>query len=167
MSLDSHKATKPQSFDAERLEQLARIVVDCGYRLHREIGPGLLESVYEILMCAELEALGLQFQRQLAIPIEHRGIRIENAFKADILVEDCLLVELKSTEAHVPVHAKQLLTYLRLMKLPLGLLINFGAASFKDGVRRIANDYYAPRWPFVASWLCASPSFQSSAPTLN
>ena len=143
--MDSHKATEPRRFDPARLEELARIVVDCGYRLHRDIGPGLLESVYEILLCAELEALGIPFQCQLKVPIEHRGIFIENAFRADILVENCLLIELKSTETHAPVHAKQLLTYLRLMKLPLGLLINFGAASYKDGVRRIANDYYAQR----------------------
>jgi iron complex transport system substrate-binding protein len=142
---DSHKATKPQSIESERLEELARIAVDCGYQLHRAFGPGLLESAYELLFCAELNARGLSFECQLPVPIEHRGVLIENAFRADILVERCLLIELKSTEAHAPVHAKQLLTYLRLMRLPLGLLINFGAATYKDGVRRIANDYFAPR----------------------
>ena len=84
-----------------------------------------------------------ELECQLPVPIEHRGVLIENAFRADILVEGCLLIELKSTEAHAAVHAKQLLTSLRLMKLPLGLLINFGTASYKDGIRRIANDYYA------------------------
>ena len=108
-------------------------------------GPGLLESAYELLFCAELKARGLSFECQLPVPVEYRGVVIENAFRADILVEGCLLIELKSTEAHAPVHAKQLLTYLRLMRLPLGLLINFGAATYKDGVRRIANDYFAPR----------------------
>ena len=142
---DSHKATKPQRFHAERLEALAKIAVDCGYQLHRAYGPGLLESAYELLFCAELEARNLTFECQLQVPIRHRGLVIENAFRADILVEGCLLIELKSTEAHAPVHAKQLLTYLRLMKLPLGLLINFGTASYKDGVRRIANDYFASR----------------------
>ena len=141
----SHKATKPQSFDPERLEELARIAVDCGYQLHRAFGPGLLESAYELLFCTELESRGLHYECQLAVPISHRGVLIENAFRADILVEHCLLIELKSTEAHAPVHAKQLLTYLRFMKLPLGLLINFGTASYKDGVRRIANDYFATR----------------------
>ena len=139
----SHKATKPRSFDHERLEELARIVVDCGFHIHQSFGPGLLESAYELLICAELRSRGLRFQCQVPVSIEHRDIRIENAFRADILVDDMLLVELKSTEAHAPVHAKQLLTYLRLMKLPLGLLINFGAASYKDGVRRIANNYFA------------------------
>lgn len=141
----SHKATKPRRFDPERLEELARIAVDCGYQLHRALGPGLLESAYELLFCAELAARGLRYECQLAVPISHRGVLIENAFRADILIERCLLIELKSTEAHARVHAKQLLTYLRLMKLPLGLLINFGMASYKDGVRRIANDYFAAR----------------------
>jgi len=141
----SHKATEPRNIDPDRLEELARVVVDCGYQLHRALGPGLLESAYELLFCAELKARGVSIECQLPVPIEHRGVVIENAFRADILVEGCLLVELKSTESHAPVHAKQLLTYLRLMKLPLGLLINFGAASYKDGVRRIANDYFAQR----------------------
>ncbi len=118
--------------------------MDCGYQLHRQLGPGLLESVYEILMCESLRARGLGFDRQLPVPIRFKGILIDNAFRADILVEGRLLIELKSTEAHSPVHAKQLLTYLRLMELPLGLLMNFGAASFKEGARRIANDYYRP-----------------------
>lgn len=142
---NSHKATKPQKFESERLESLAKTAVDCGFQLHRAYGPGLLESAYELLFCAELEARGLHFVCQLPVPIEHRGVLIENAFRADILVENCLLIELKSTETHAPVHAKQLLTYLRLMKLPLGLLINFGTASYKDGLRRIANDYFAYR----------------------
>ncbi len=126
------------------IEALAKTAVDCGFQLHKQLGPGLLESVYEILMCESLRERGLGFERQLSVPITFKGIAIENAFRADLLVEGRLLIELKSTEAHSPVHAKQLLTYLRLMDLPLGLLMNFGAASFKDGIRRIANDYYRP-----------------------
>ena len=139
---DSHEATKPPSFDSVRLEAIAKQVVNCGYQLHRELGPGLLESVYEILMCESLKERGLRSARQLPVPIRHRGIEIDNAFRADKLVEDILLIELKSTEQHAAVHAKQLLTYLRLLKLPLGLLMNFGTASYKEGVRRLANDYY-------------------------
>jgi GxxExxY protein len=126
------------------LEALAKTVVDCGYQLHKQLGPGLLESVYEILMCESLKERGLAFERQFAVTIKFNGIVVNNAFRADILVEGQLLIELKSTETHAPVHAKQLLTYLRLMELPLGLLMNFGAASFKEGIRRIANDYYRP-----------------------
>ena len=125
-----------------KIENIARAVVDCGYHVHREIGPGLLESVYEIILCEALKERGLSFQRQLQVPIKFRDAVIDNAFRADILVENAVLVELKSTEQHVPVHAKQLLTYLRLMQLPLGLLMNFGAATYKDGIRRIANNYY-------------------------
>lgn len=129
--------------DQDRIEQLAKVAVDCGYRLHRDVGPGLLESVYEILLCEYLREAGVDFQRQVAVPITFKGVAIENAFRADILVEGQLLLELKSTEQHAPVHAKQLLTYLRLMDLPLGLLMNFGAPSFKEGVRRLANNYFA------------------------
>ena len=127
----------------KELEALAKIIVDCGYHLHNDLGPGLLESVYEVLLCESLKERGLSFERQLVVPIKFKGIVIENAFRADILVEHRLLIELKSTEVHAPVHAKQLLTYLRLMDLPLGLLINFGTASYKDGIRRIANGYFA------------------------
>ena len=125
------------------LERLARIVVDCGYRLHRELGPGLLENAYERLMFELLAADGLRVARQIAVPLQYNGIVIDNAFKADLLIENRLLVELKSTEKHEPVHAKQVITYLRLMNLPLGLLMNFGLPTFKAGIRRIANDYHS------------------------
>ena len=127
----------------DELERLARIVVDCGYRLHRDLGPGLLESAYERLMFELLATDGLQVARQIAVPLQYNGIVIDNAFKADLLIENRLLVELKSTEKHEPVHAKQVITYLRLMNLPLGLLINFGLPTFKAGIRRIANDYHS------------------------
>jgi len=123
------------------LERLARIAVDCGFRLHDELGPGLLESVYETVLAAMLVESGLGVARQVAVPIVYRGAVFDNAFKADLIVEGRLLIELKSTERHAPVHATQLLTYLRLMDPPLGLLMNFGLATFKEGVQRIANDY--------------------------
>jgi GxxExxY protein len=126
------------------LEDLARKAVDCGYKLHREIGPGLLESVYEVLMAEILREAGLSVERQVIIPIKYKGIVIDNAFRADIIVKQKLLLELKSTELMVPVHGKQVLTYLRLMDLPLGLLMNFGQETYRDGVRRIANRYFAP-----------------------
>ena len=126
----------------ERLEDLAKITVDCGYRLPRDLGPGLLESVYEILLAESLRDRGLTCQRQVSIPIQYKGVVVDNAFKADLLVERSLLIELKSTERAALVHGKQVLTYLRLMQLPLGLLMNFGQATFKAGLQRIANDYY-------------------------
>lgn len=127
----------------DELERIASIVVDCGFQLHKDIGPGLLESVYEILLSASLEEQGLQVRRQAPVSISHKGVVVDNAFKMDLLVEERLVLELKSTEVHAPVHAKQLTTYLRLARLPLGLLMNFGMATYKEGIRRIANDYYS------------------------
>jgi GxxExxY protein len=129
----------------DELEAVARIVIDCGYRLHRDLGPGLLESVYEILLAEYLREAGLSVDRQVPVPINFKGVIIDNAFRADLVVERRLLVELKSIERIASIHGKQVLTYLRLMDLPLGLLINFGQALFKDGVRRIGNNYFAPR----------------------
>jgi GxxExxY protein len=126
----------------DRLEQLASIVIDCGYHLHLEFGPGLLESVYEVILAKVIEGRGLRVRRQVTVPIEYQGVIIDNAFKIDLLVEDILVIELKSTERNVLVHSKQLLTYLRLMKLPLGLLMNFGQPTFRSGLQRVANDYY-------------------------
>jgi GxxExxY protein len=126
------------------LEAIARTVVDCGYRLHRDLGPGLLESVYEILFAEYLREAGLFVERQVPVPIVFKGIAVDNAFRADLIVAGKLLVELKSTERIAAVHGKQVLTYLRLMNLPLGLLITFGQELFKDGVRRVGNDYFAP-----------------------
>jgi GxxExxY protein len=136
----ARKAAKPQKIGSMmEIEELATIAVDCCYNLHREIGPGLLESVYETLLAHELKARNLTVARQVAVPIKYKGITIENAFKADIIVNGKLIIELKSTEMHMPVHAKQLLTYLRLLDLRLGLLMNFGAPTFQQGIKRIAN----------------------------
>ncbi|WP_242186914.1 GxxExxY protein [Sphingomonas sp. CARO-RG-8B-R24-01] len=126
------------------LEDIARISVDCGFKLHQALGPGLLESVYEVCLASSLTDRGLAVERQRPIPIRFNGLQFEEGFRADILVEGMLLIELKSTERYAAVHAKQVLTYLRLMDLPLGLLMNFGAPTFKDGVRRLINDYVSP-----------------------
>jgi len=126
---------------AADIESLANVAVDCGFHIHRDIGPGLLESAYEILLTQSLALRGLSVERQVSVPLSANGIVVDNAFRADLIVEGRLLIEIKSTEQHAPVHAKQLLTYLRLMRLPLGLLMNFGAATFKEGVRRVANNY--------------------------
>lgn len=124
------------------IEALAREVVDCGFHLHKDLGPGLLEGAYETLMAAELGRRGLDVARQVPVPLKYKGVVVDNAFKIDLLVDRRLIVELKSIERLAPVHGKQVLTYLRLMGLPLGLLMNFGQSTFKDGLRRIANDYF-------------------------
>ena len=126
------------------VEELARIAVDCGFHLHRDLGPGLLESAYEVLMAESLRQRGLTVERQIALPLKYNGVVVDNAFKIDLLVERSLVIELKSVERLAPVHGKQVLTYLRLMDLPLGLLMNFGQGTFKDGLKRIANDYRGP-----------------------
>ncbi|MEX1117383.1 MAG: GxxExxY protein [Terrimicrobiaceae bacterium] len=120
-------------------EELSAIVVDCAYKLHAEAGPGLLETVYEVVLAKMLEERGVRVRRQVPVPIVLMGLRFDEGFRADLIVEDQLLIELKSVENLAPVHAKQVLTYLRLLHLPLGLLINFGAATFKEGCKRIVN----------------------------
>lgn len=121
------------------LEDLASVVIDCGYRLHRDLGPGLLESAYEAIMADQLVRRGIRVERQKSIPIRYDGLELAEGFRADLLLEGRFLVEFKSVERLSPLHSKQVLTYLRLLDLPLGLLINFGGATFKEGVRRIAN----------------------------
>jgi len=130
--------------DPVDIEALATQVIDCGFHLHKDLGPGLLESAYEQLMAAELARRGIAVSRQVAMPLTYKGVVVDNAFKIDLLVERTLIVELKSIERLAPVHGKQVLTYLRLMGLPLGLLMNFGQATFKEGLRRVANDYWRP-----------------------
>lgn len=123
------------------LDAISADVIDVALRLHRELGPGLLESVYEALLAARLEQMGYMIARQRAIDIEFDGIRLPAAFRIDLLVDERLLVEIKSVERLMPVHGKQLLTYLRLTKQPVGLLINFGGETLKEGLRWIVNDH--------------------------
>jgi len=122
------------------IEQLCTIVVDCGFKLHQDIGPGLLESAYEAMLAAKLCALGLKVDRQVPIDLTYDGIAIPNAFRIDLLVDDRVLIELKSSETTAPVHAKQVITYLRLMGLTHGFVMNFGTPTFRDGIRRLMND---------------------------
>jgi iron complex transport system substrate-binding protein len=114
-------------------------IVDAAYRLHVSLGPGLLESVYEILLSRDLERRGLRVERQKALSFEYDGLKFSDCFRIDLLIESKVIVEIKSVENLAPQHAKQLLTYLRLSKLPVGLLLNFGAARMKDGIRRVVN----------------------------
>ncbi len=102
----------------------------------------MLESAYEALLASELQRRSIRVERQVAVPLRYRGVVVDNAFKIDLLVEGRLVIELKSVDRLAPVHGKQVLTYLRLMQLPLGLLMNFGQATFKDGLKRVANDYF-------------------------
>jgi iron complex transport system substrate-binding protein len=123
------------------LEAVSGAVIHVAIRLHKELGPGLLESVYERLLAAKLAIMGHSVVAQHLVDIEFEGVCIEGAFRIDLMVDECLLVEVKSVERLLPVHAKQLLTYLRLTKQPAGLLINFGGETLKEGLKRIVNDY--------------------------
>jgi GxxExxY protein len=122
------------------INQITGVIVDAAYDLHTQIGPGLLESAYEAILARDLEQRGFSVERQRSVSFEFRGMRFVDAFRVDLLVEGVVVVELKSVEKLAPVHTKQILTYLRLMELPVGLLINFGAARLKEGVTRIVND---------------------------
>lgn len=129
------------------LERIIAEAISCGLAVHRDLGPGLLESVYEAFLAAELEGRGFEVYRQKPMTVTRRGITIAEGFRLDLLVNKRLIIEVKSTERFAPVHAKQLLTYLRLSDLPVGLLMNFGAELFKDGLKRVidpANSYRAP-----------------------
>ena len=123
-----------------RENELATIVVDLCLKIHRSLGPGLLESVYEDALCYELKKMGLDYSRQQEIPVMYEGIQMQGGFRADVIVEGKLLIELKSIEYILPVHMKVLLTYLKLTSIKLGLLINFNEALLKNGVKRMVNN---------------------------
>ncbi|MGF1550512.1 MAG: GxxExxY protein [Sphingomonadaceae bacterium] len=123
------------------LESISSDVVDCALQLHRDLGPGLLESVYETILAAMLERRGYRVIRQKPVDIEYEEMRFAGAFRIDLLINERLLVEVKSVERLTGAHAKQLLTYLRLTRQPLGLLVNFGGETLKEGLRRIVNGY--------------------------
>ncbi len=119
--------------------EIAKEVVDAAYKVHTTLGPGLLESVYEIVLAHELKRRGLAAARQVPVPIKYDSIVFDEGFRADIIVEGKVILELKSIERVAPVHKKQLLTYLRLADKRLGLLINFGEELIKTGISRIVN----------------------------
>lgn len=119
--------------------EIGKIVVDCAVRLHKQLGPGLLETVYEILLSHEIQTRGLKVDRQIPIPIIYKGIKFNEGFRADIIVEDKVILELKSVESISNAHKKQVLTYLKLTNMKLGYLLNFGEPLMKDGITRVLN----------------------------
>jgi len=146
----NNKGTKKQSLEFEipdwkrvhvpaDVERLAAIVVDSAFAVHKELGPGLLESAYEACLSHELRLRGVKHQLQLPVPLNYKGIRVEIGYRADVVVEEKLLVELKAIDQLPPVHTAQVITYLRLKKFPLGLLINFNEVLIKHGIQRVLN----------------------------
>jgi len=133
------------------IDRISGDVLDAAMRLHKEVGPGLLETVYEMVLVAQLAGMGYDVVRQHPVDVDIAGMHFPAAFKIDILVDRRLLIEVKSVDKLHAAHAKQLLTYLRLTKQPVGLLINFGGATLKEGFRRLVNDYH----PSASQRLCA------------
>ena len=123
------------------IDEISSDVIGAAMAIHREIGPGLLESVYETILARKLARLGCEVEQQKPLRFSFEDMEFPAAFKVDLLVDQRLIVELKSVERLQPVHAKQLLTYLRLMKLPVGLLINFGCDTLKEGIKRVVNNH--------------------------
>ena len=119
--------------------EIARLVVDLCFKIHVQYGPGLFESVYEEIFCYEWQKNGILFYRQHPIPLIHEEIKMDVGFRADILIANKVIIELKSIEALAPIHYKQVLTYLKLTNCKLGLLINFNVPLIKDGIHRIVN----------------------------
>jgi GxxExxY protein len=117
-------------------------ILETAISIHRELGPGLLESVYEIILCRELKEYGLDVERQVPIPITYRGTRFDEGFRADLIVERMVLLEIKSVERVIPSHKKQVQTYLRLTGMKLGYLLNFGEAILRDGITRCVNQLH-------------------------
>jgi len=128
-----------QSVKFVSINEISGQIVDAAIAVHSELGPGLLESVYEVILAHELKSRELKVQRQVRVPIEYRGLRFEEGYRLDLLVEDLVIIEIKSVEELTSVHKKQLLTYLRLTDKTLGLLLNFNESLMKHGISRIAN----------------------------
>ena len=138
MILVRAKARRAQRVE---IDEISSAVVGEAIRIHRELGPGLLESVYEKALKAGLSRRGLHVESQVPVPIKYDGMVIDAAFRLDLLVEGCLVVEVKAVEELTRLHARQVLTYLRLMEQPVGLLLNFSSLTMKEGIRRLVNNY--------------------------
>jgi len=121
------------------INDLTGNIIGAAIEVHKVLGPGLLESTYEECLCHELALRNISYQRQVTIPLDYKGMRLECGYRLDLLVESCVLVEMKACESIQPIHEAQLLTYLKLANLKLGLLINFNVPVLKEGIKRIAN----------------------------
>jgi len=140
---------------AEEINTITGKIIQCAIEIHRVLGPGLLESVYETIWERKLSQCGFVVERQIAVPIFFEGMKFDEGFRADIIVNRLVCIELKSVENLAPVHSKQLLTYLKLLGMEVGLLINFGAPVLKESLHRIVNNYHEPN--------TSSPRLRASA----
>jgi GxxExxY protein len=150
----NHRGTEPQSYTEKcggygeigmpdgantSSDPLTERIIGCAMTVHSELGPGLLESAYEACLCQELADNGVAFRRQVPLPVTYKGTRLDCAYRVDILVEQCVIIEIKTVDALLPVHTAQLLTYLKLSGLKTGLLLNFHAAFLRDGIKRCSR----------------------------
>jgi GxxExxY protein len=118
------------------VNELTELLIGCAIEVHRTLGPGLLESAYEVCLCRELSLRGIHFERQVAIPVEYKGVKLDCGYRADLIVTDMILVEIKAVDQLAPIHDAQLLSYLKLTGLKVGLLINFNECMLRYGIRR-------------------------------
>ena len=140
-AMNIKNSDKKLQFDpiSSRKEEIAKIVLDAAYQVHTALGPGLLESVYEVCLVHELRLKNILVKSQLTLPVMYKGIEVDSGYRLDILVEDCVIVEIKSSDMITPVHCAQLFTYLKLTNMRLGLLLNFNVVHLRDGIKRIIN----------------------------
>ena len=129
--------TEDTETEGSRVDRISGTVIGCAIEVHRVLGPGLLESAYEICLAQELGLRGHEVERQRQMPVVYRGIQIDSGYRLDLVVDELVIVELKAVESLLPIHSAQLLSYLRLSGLPLGLLINFNVGLLKQGIRRL------------------------------
>jgi GxxExxY protein len=134
----------PNVVSTEQINPITSKIIEAAIRIHRDIGPGLLEKAYWGCLCFELHSAGMRIETQKALPLIYRGVNIDCAYRADLIVEDLVVVEVKALNGLVPIHTRQLLTYLRLANCPLGLLLDFGGETMKAGIKRVINDRYTP-----------------------
>jgi len=125
----------------ERSNRLTEKIIGCAIEVHKRLGPGLLESAYEECLCYELSQLNISFERQVAMPLTYKGVKLECGYKIDLVIDDLVIIELKTVERFHPIHEAQLLSYLKLDGKKLGLLINFHVPVLRDGIKRVVNSF--------------------------
>ena len=129
---------------ADTINRLTSTIIEAAIRVHRALGPGLLESAYLACLCYELVRAGLQIETQKPLPLVYQGVKIDCAYRADIIVNQMVIVEVKAMDDLAPIHTRQLLTYLRIANCPAGLILNFGKTTMKDGIKRVLNGFPLP-----------------------
>ncbi|MBC7608432.1 MAG: GxxExxY protein [Polaromonas sp.] len=146
----TEKIFEQEDQEVKELNRLTAFVIGAAIEVHRQLGPGLLESVYEACVYSELKSLGVQVQRQVTLPITYKGVVFEDGMRLDLLVGKLLIVELKAVEALLPIHSAQVITYLKLSKLPAGLLLNFNVTALRQGIKRLYASNAYPGIPPLA-----------------